>query len=124
MARLVQLTLARNSLEEGYMSNRVFSRASLPALALLAGLLTACVSGPRGEVVYVRSAPPARIVEVEGVAPGPNFVWIGGFHVWQGGAYVWTPGRWAERPHPNARWVAGTWKQHSRGWYWKEGHWK
>jgi hypothetical protein len=75
--------------------------------------------------VYVKIAPPAPVVETRVVAPGPGYVWVGGFHRWDGHAYVWVPGHWAQPPRPHAVWVAGHWVHHPHhGWYWKEGHWK
>ena len=38
--------------------------------------------------VYVNIAPPPPRVEVKVVAPGPGYVWIGGYHRWAAGAYV------------------------------------
>jgi hypothetical protein len=63
-------------------------------------------------------------VEVVGTAPGPDFVWIRGYHVWNGNAYHWQSGRWERRPHSNASWVDGKWNHTSKGWYWRDGHWK
>jgi hypothetical protein len=94
------------------------------ALAFAALSLPACVVGPPPGTVYASYAPPAAEIEVAGVAPGPDFVWIAGHHTWSGTAYVWSPGRYERRPHANARWVGGAWVHHSRGWYWREGRWK
>ncbi len=88
-------------------------------------LSTACLvpAPPRG-AVYVRVAPPAPLVEVEGVAPSPELVWIRGYHGWDGNAYIWVPGRWERRPHAGAVWVHGQWRHHRNGWFWVEGHWR
>jgi YXWGXW repeat-containing protein len=100
-------------------------RMCLPAATAFAAFLsTACVVAPPPGVVYVRTRPPVDFVEVRGVAPGPEFVWISGYHTWRGDAYVWVPGRWAARPHPHAVWLAGVWRHHRNGWYWVEGHWR
>lgn len=102
-------------------------RAGLPAVLAVAGFsLTACVVGPPPGTVYARFAPPAARVEVDvmGVAPGPDHVWIAGHHAWEGGNYVWVPGHWARRPRAGARWVRGEWRRHRDGWYWREGRWK
>jgi hypothetical protein len=56
-------------------------------------------------------------------APGPEYVWIEGYWGWHG-RWIWEPGRWAVRPHPNARWEAGHWEHGHRGYYWREGHWR
>jgi hypothetical protein len=86
-------------------------------------LLTACPPPPPGRV-YVRIPPPVPVVEVEGVAPGAEFIWIRGYHRWEGDRYVWFPGRWERRPRAGAVWVEGHWAEHRRGWYWVEGHWR
>jgi hypothetical protein len=57
-----------------------------------------------GEVV-VSEDPPPPIAEVVGVAPGPGFVWVGGFYHWYGGRWVWNRGHWGRPPHPGAAWV-------------------
>jgi hypothetical protein len=88
-------------------------------------LLAACVAPPPPPgAVFVQNAPPAARVEVVGTAPGPNFVWIGGYYRYDGGHYAWAPGRWERGPHANAAWVNGEWVHHSKGWYWREGHWR
>lgn len=94
------------------------------AAAFAAALLSSCVVAPPPGAAYVHTRPPAAIVEVRGVAPGPGFVWISGYHTWRGGTYVWVPGRWEARPRPRAVWVAGKWRHHRNGWYWVEGRWK
>lgn len=106
------------------MKNRIFG---LVACALVAAVLltSAClVPAPPPGAVYVRVAPPVPVVEVEGTAPGPGYVWIHGYHRWSGSAYVWVPGRWERRPHARAVWVHGQWRHHRNGWYWVEGHWR
>jgi len=86
-----------------------------------AGLLT-----PAAEAipVYVKVAPPTPVVEVRVAAPGPNYIWVGGFHKWNGTAYVWVPGRWALPPHGRTVWVVGHWKHSHHGYYWVDGHWR
>jgi hypothetical protein len=99
---------------------------TITRLALGAALIAsaACVPLPPPGAAIVVVGPPPRRVEVVGVAPGPNFVWIRGHWVWGGRAYAWTPGRWAARPHPRARWVQGRWRRGRGGWFWVPGHWR
>jgi hypothetical protein len=107
------------------MIRRPSSRMCLAAAAAFAASLAAsCVVAPPRGAVFVRIPPPAAVVEVRGSAPGPDFVWIAGYHAWRGGAYVWVPGRWDRGPHPRAVWVEGRWRHHRDGWYWVEGHWR
>ena len=95
---------------------------ALAATLPLMPMSSSCVSA--GGVVYVPVPPPAAEVEVIGVAPGPDHVWIHGYHRWNGSAYVWTAGHWEVRHSPKAVWVDGRWEHHQNGWYRIEGHWE
>jgi hypothetical protein len=77
-----------------------------------------------GAEIVVKVAPPARIVETRPVAPGPGYVWVGGYHRWDGHAYVWTPGEWRRPPHEHAHWVDHRWVHRKDGYVFVEGHWK
>ena len=87
-------------------------------------LLAATLSFADVRVVYVPNRPPARVREVIAVRPGPNYVWVPGYHRWDGGAYVWVPGAWQSPPRARARWVEGRWRHERRGWYWVDGRWR
>jgi hypothetical protein len=93
-------------------------------LAASVTLVASCVVAPPPGAVYVRAAPPAYRVEVVGTAPGPEYIWIRGYHRWDGVAYVWVPGRWERPTHAHALWVDGEWHHNSHGYYWVEGHWR
>ena len=100
-------------------------KAALGAVLLGALTLTGCVVTPAhvyvgGPVVAV--APPPPVVEVQGVAPGPGFVWIGGYWSWVGGRHVWVPGAW-RAGRPGYHWVAHRWVNAGGGWRLDEGHW-
>ena len=77
------------------------------------------------EVAYEGDPPPPPAPEVEVVpaSPGPEFVWIGGYHRWDGRRYVWVGGRYERRPHPTARWVAPHWEARGRAHVWVGGRW-
>jgi hypothetical protein len=93
-------------------------------LAFIAGGLLAGCAGQYG-YGYATYGPPAPVAYgVVGVAPGPGFVWVNGYHVWQGGRYVWVPGRWERPPHARAVWVRPEWRHEGRGWRFHEGHWR
>ena len=96
------------------------------AIGLLA--VTSLLSAPAamaGARIYVRIGPPVPVVEAQIVAPGPGYVWVGGYHRWDGAAYGWVPGHWVLPPAHRTVWVGGHWAQHhSRGWYWVEGRWR
>lgn len=95
------------------------SRLSATSLLLLSSTLFAagCVAG-----VWVPLGPPGDQVEVQGLVPGPGYVWIDGYWAWHD-RWMWQPGRWARPPHPGARWERGRWDHDRRGWRWREGRW-
>ena len=98
---------------------------AIVGMVVLAGTLTAsaaCAS-PTARV-YVHVGPPAPVVETRVVAPGPGYVWVGGYHRWDGARYVWVPGRWAHPPHAHAVWVHPHWVHNSHGWYAVDGRWR
>lgn len=92
-------------------------------LLLLALLLTAGMASAQG--VVIRVGPPRPVhVGVIGVAPGPGFVWIEGYHEWRGGAYVWIPGRWERPPRPHAVWIAPRYRHVHGGYVFVRGRWR
>src|SRR5439155_6651355 len=98
-------------LNVGCVERRVVVRERVPAYA-------------PSETVVVTEAPPAPQTEVIPVAPGPDYVWVGGYWRREGPRWVWTPGRYTLRPRPAAVWVPGHWVAHRRGWAWVPGHWR
>lgn len=96
------------------------NRRLLASAVFAAGLAAAAGALP----VYVSIAPPVPRVEVKVVAPGPGYVWTGGYYTWRKSAYVWVPGAWVMPPRPHAVWVPGHWKSTPHGWYWRAGHWR
>jgi hypothetical protein len=99
-------------------------RQMMKAVLVSTFLLAASASAFASTRVYVRVGPPAPIVEVRRVAPGPRYVWVPGYHTWSGRAYVWTPGVWAVPPRPRAVWYAPRWVHHHSGWYCVGGYWR
>jgi WXXGXW repeat (2 copies) len=73
-------------------------------------------------VSYVDSQP-SEVVDVQGIAPGPGYVWIGGDWVWSGGTYIWHTGHWG-RGRGGRSWNTGHWEHGSRGYRWRRGGWK
>jgi hypothetical protein len=91
-------------------------KKSLFIIAIAASLAaTGCAAG------YVDEQP-ADVVYDQGVAPGPDYVWIDGDWVWSGGRYVWHNGHWDHHREGHA-WVKGNWAHTSRGYHWNGGHW-
>lgn len=89
--------------------------ASVSAVPILAGCAT---------YGYASYGPPAEEVEVYGVAPGPDFIWVGGHHIWRGTGYTWQKGSWARPPRAGAHWEKGSWEHSDRGWRYREGSWR
>jgi hypothetical protein len=105
-----------------FFAGNIMKKSNLLKLGLI--ILSACsvlaagcaveARGPGGAVavsaepgiVYADSAPPPVVNESVGIAPGPDFVWIGGSWVWGGNRWGWERGRWEHPPRPDARWVA------------------
>ena len=74
--------------------------------------------------VFVRIAPPPPRHEVIIERPGPQHVWVAGYHRWDGRQYAWVPGTWVVPPQPYYhRWVPGHWRHAPGGWLWVEGRW-
>jgi hypothetical protein len=94
--------------------------------ATLGIALTLSVPREARAEVFVRIGPPRPVVERVVPAPGPRFVWVGGYYRWSGRAYVWVPGRWVVPPHARAVWVAPAWAfVPARGGYvFIAGHWR
>lgn len=84
--------------------------------------IPACASA--GTRAYVRIGPPAPIVAVRAISPGPRYVWVDGYHRWTGRAYVWVPGRWAVPPRHRSAWIPARWERDRRGWFFVAGHWR
>jgi hypothetical protein len=60
---------------------------------------------PSAQVAGVAGPPPpAPLPETIVVAPGPDYVWIGGTWVWFGSRWVWNHGYWHRPAHPYRYW--------------------
>ena len=69
-------------------------------------------------------APPADAVEVQPPAPGPDFVWVGGYWGWGGGRYYWHRGYWNRPPYGYHVWVRDRWVYGPRGYVHYRGYWR
>ena len=72
----------------------------------------------------LRSAPPPPLVDTYVVAPGPDYIWVGGEWSWEGSRWVWVGGHWMYPPRPHAVWVGGYRWHDGRGWHYDRGHWR
>ena len=102
--------------------------AALVSIAL-ATVLSGCVVAVRAPlplvpVVYVDRAPPAAYNEVVTVAPGPGYVWVGGYYGWSGRDYLWNRGYWSLPARGYTTWNPGYWNRHDRGHHWVPGQWR
>jgi hypothetical protein len=64
---------------------------------------------PADAAGVVGNPPPPPVVETVVVAPGPDFIWVGGAWGWFGDRWVWNPGYWHRPMHPPAYWHRGRW---------------
>ena len=93
-------------------------------LAFMVGSVLAGCAGQYSYGYVGYGPPPPVAFGAVGVAPGPGFVWIDGYHGWRGGRYEWVQGRWVRPPRPGARWVRPEWRPEGRGWRFHEGNWR
>jgi hypothetical protein len=91
-------------------------------LASIFGLLLTLGTAHAQTVVRVAPPPPAR--EVVPVAPGPRYVWVGGYYRYKHHAYVWVPGHYIVPPKRYAVWVPGHWVPRHGGYVWVAGYWR
>jgi hypothetical protein len=103
----------------------------LAALAVALTLTGGCLERPRARVYYaepppiiVTQAPPAPLHEIIPVAPGPDFVWIGGHWHWNNNRWVWNRGYFARPPRRGAVWVAPRFEAHEGGSVFIGGYWR
>jgi len=93
-------------------------------VALLVGALGVATLAQAQEVIVRMAPPPPVSTTVIGVAPGPGYVWIPGYHRWNGARYVWVGGRWMLPPRPGVVWVAPHWAARPGGYVFVAGHWR
>lgn len=108
--------------------NRISPASIVTALASVAAavVLSGCVvaARPGGALLYVDMPPPVAYNEVVVAAPGPGYVWIGGYYSWTGREYYWNRGHWTLPPAGYRYWNPGVWHRDHRGHYWVPGHWR
>ena len=99
--------------------------ASMALVIVLSGCVVAVRAPlPLVPVVYVDRAPPAAYNEVVTVAPGPGYVWVGGYYGWSGRDYLWNRGYWSLPARGYTTRNPGYWHRDGRGHYWVAGNWR
>ena len=95
------------------------------SLALVACALCLGLSGlsASAQGYGPRYAPPPARYERRGRAPGPGYVWIGGYNRWDGHHYIWVGGTWRRPPHRGYHWYPGYWSNRGGVYIWIGGHW-
>ena len=109
---------------------------ALAVACLVGAAISGCVVAPAGYYGYndgyyqddyygpaVAVAPPAPRYEVVGVAPGPGYLWIGGYWGWRGGNHYWVDGRW-ERGRAGYRYEPHMWRRDGQQWHESQGRWR
>jgi hypothetical protein len=93
-------------------------KKSLLPLLLLAGgtLFGAAVSIG----VQIGPPPPPRVVRVQPVRPGPDYLWVEGYWYPVAGRYRWHDGYWSRPPYAGAQWFAPS----HDGERYHEGYWE
>ena len=76
---------------------------------------------PQEEVVVTDQGPPPDQDVVVGVAPGPDYVWIGGYWGWVGGRWAWHAGYWGYH-RGGGVWVRDRWERGPNGYVHVRGH--
>jgi WXXGXW repeat (2 copies) len=96
--------------------NLKFMKKSLFIIAIAAMI---GAMGCEGEYVDEQ---PADVTYEQGVAPGPDYVWIDGDWVYSGGRYSYQKGHWDHRREGHT-YAKGSWSHTSHGYHWNKGHW-
>lgn len=98
-------------------------KSVLAAVLLGAGALTGCGGGYYRAGVVV-GPPPPPVYGPVGYAPGPGYVWMGGYYDLNGGRWYWRDGHWGRPPRPGAVYVTPYWERHGGSYRYHQGHWR
>lgn len=88
------------------------------------GTVSDPVVAPQPSPVVIQQPPPPAPVDTVVVAPGPDYIWVGGEWAWNGIGWFWVGGHWGYPPHPHAMWIAGRSWHDARGWHNQRGYWR
>ena len=104
----------------------VLALATVGAALLATGGCTIYETGvvyAHPEPIYVSTAPPPPRVEVQGIAPAQDHIWIQGSWSWRSDTWVWVDGRWVP-PRPGYGWVAPRVERYGDGYRYNPGYWR
>ena len=107
------------------MKNKFLSSIVLAALTgIVAAGCEAYVATPNGQVAVSGPPPPAQ-VDIETVAPGPGYIWVGGAWGWgPHNRWEWERGRWDRPPYAGARWHANHYEYRNGRHVYARGGWR
>jgi WXXGXW repeat (2 copies) len=95
--------------------------------ALLVGLATTMPPASSAQIavgISVRiGPPPLRVVAVQPMCPGPNYMWTPGYWAYAPAGYYWVPGAWVMAPQPGLLWTPGYWGWAGGLYVWHAGYW-
>jgi hypothetical protein len=123
----------------------VMNKKIMKPVLVIAGasfLLTGCVV--RERTVYSNGPAPAPAVDsstevdvtgpppppqedttvVVGVAPGPDYIWVGGYWGWGPGGWAWRHGYWGHPPYHGARWYGPRYVYRGGRHVYVHGYWR
>ena len=89
-------------------------------LLLLMLLVGGALFGQVSLGIRIGPPPPPRVIRVQPLRPGPDYVWVDGYWYPVGRHYRWHDGYWSRPIYPSARWVA---PRYERDRYWN-GYWE
>lgn len=99
-------------------------RNVLLSSALLGASVLAGCGGPGYMNGYYGPPPPAPYYGPVGVAPGPGYVWMGGYWDRDGDRWHWRDGRWGRGPRGYRHYESPRWERHGGHYRFREGHWR
>jgi WXXGXW repeat (2 copies) len=67
--------------------------------------------------------PPLRVVAVQPICPGSNYIWTPGYWAYGPAGYYWVNGAWVLAPQPGLLWTPGYWAFDAGFYRWHAGYW-
>jgi WXXGXW repeat (2 copies) len=67
--------------------------------------------------------PPLRVVAVQPICPGPDYIWTPGYWAYGPDGYYWVEGTWVRPPQVGLLWTPGYWAFDTGVYRWHAGYW-